>query len=149
MKKFIYLWSVVLSVQVWRAQQIDRIKKAEHYWFNESSVTTVENYNTVLNTYSNTSYQKDLLKNSQTQNHLTISPNPSYGIFTLCYKSDAPALLNIRVFNALGIVIWTKAIKNFSGELNETVDLTGFAKGLYILEFSHAKVREVRNVIVE
>ncbi len=64
--------------------------------------------------------------------NLTISPNPSTGIFYL--NSD----LNFRVMNIAGKVV-------LSGKSNQ-IDLTGFAKGMYFVKF---ETNEIRKIIVQ
>jgi len=50
--------------------------------------------------------------------------------------------LNLKVCDASGKCIY---LKNFSGELSETIDLSNFAKGIYIIEVAGTRTKEQRS----
>jgi hypothetical protein len=80
---------------------------------------------------------------------IQIAPNPSNSTFTLTYKSGKPESITIKLSDALGKIISTKSMKNFNGEINEIIDLTGFPKGVYILELSSNEMKETRKLVIE
>jgi hypothetical protein len=89
------------------------------------------------------------IKESQKQGFLSISPNPSSQAFALSYKNEEGTPADIKVFDQLGKVVYTKSIKRHGGELNEIIDLTNFGKGVYLLEITGAKTKGTRRLVVD
>ncbi|MCW3077412.1 MAG: Protein of unknown function precursor containing a C-terminal secretion signal [Bacteroidetes bacterium] len=83
------------------------------------------------------------------ENHLTISPNPSSSLFTVNIKKEDKNPINLKVVDALGKIVYTKIVRGFETEIEETIDLTGFAKGVYILELTSESFKQSRKLIVE
>ncbi len=88
-------------------------------------------------------------KKSTPISNLMISPNPSCCIFNITYTSEANAPVKLGVFDPLGKLVYTKEIKNFNGELKEQVNLTGFSKGVYILQLNSDDFKQTRRLVVE
>ena len=74
----------------------------------------------------------------------SVSPNPSNGVFTVtANKEDAYTL---EVINILGEVISSKAIK---GTINETIDISNFDAGIYLVKVTTSTSQNVQKVVVK
>ncbi|MBS1773129.1 MAG: T9SS type A sorting domain-containing protein [Bacteroidetes bacterium] len=70
-------------------------------------------------------------------NYFSIYPNPNRGNFTL--QGDVPSTENIQltVTNAIGQVVYTNNISPINKKVNEHIDLTSCANGIYILHLKN------------
>ncbi|MAC86149.1 MAG: hypothetical protein CMC94_04300 [Flavobacteriales bacterium] len=74
----------------------------------------------------------------------SVSPNPSNGVFTVtANKEDAYTL---EVINILGEVISSKVIK---GTINETIDISNFDAGIYLVKVTTSTSQNVQKVVVK
>jgi hypothetical protein len=78
---------------------------------------------------------------------LNIVPNPSSSLFAVSFNPGFNTPITIKVLNTLGKIVYTRSIHN-SSEVYE-IDLSGFPKGVYILDLSVQNVNETRKLIVE
>jgi hypothetical protein len=70
---------------------------------------------------------------------ITIYPNPSNGLYTLNIKSsNLKSQVNnyCKIYDIFGNIVMEKRIENFSLLLNDRIDLTPMAKGIYFAELS-------------
>ena len=74
------------------------------------------------------------VKNGVEVSLVTIYPNPSNGIVNVQFNQNYTG--NVLVLNALGQVLVTKTIE---GKVNTTIDLSTYAKGIYVVKFSSDK----------
>ena len=65
---------------------------------------------------------------------MTIHPNPNSGEFTLEMELTKPEDFKVKVLNLNGQVIYIEKIMGIFGKYQNTIDLSGYAKGIYILE---------------
>ncbi len=79
---------------------------------------------------------------------LNIYPNPSQGLFKIEIGKNSDPISSIYISDILGRTRITRNI-NFEGsdDLQE-FDLTGFAKGIYFIEFSNSHSRSFRKIIL-
>lgn len=66
-------------------------------------------------------------------------PNPSTGKFMLTFNQSTIADLDIQITNAVGQVIYTESLNDFTGDYSKALDLSSFASGLYTLRVSDGK----------
>ena len=85
----------------------------------------------------------------QTQTGMQISPANNPGMYTITYKSEGQGPVSIMVFDALGKYVVLKNVRDFNGELKETVDLSSMPKGIYIFELEGNNFREAKKVIFQ
>ena len=78
-------------------------------------------------------------------NEWKIAPNPSNGVFTI--SSEAAAGSTIEVYDLLGNKIQTHVIE--AGTTSFAIDLSGFAKGIYVLNITSGDVTSTHKVILE
>jgi len=75
---------------------------------------------------------------------VSVYPNPGQGLFHLAVTSPQVTDLDVRVTDIKGQVVYNKLYQN-TGRLNETIDLTSLAKGIYFLKVNNT----VNKIIVE
>lgn len=88
------------------------------------------------------------LQNKNTQEgKLTVYPNPANGIITLQtnYKIKN---VELRIENIFGQLVYLQKI-NTGGNLNETIDLSKYPKGLYFVQINTANASDVRKIVLE
>jgi hypothetical protein len=68
--------------------------------------------------------------------NLDVYPNPSRDIFNVTFTSEEAQTLSIKVLNILGEVVYTEEFTNFKGQFMQSIDLTEYSKGAYVLEVS-------------
>ena len=66
-----------------------------------------------------------IIENNLPQN-MVVYPNPSSGIFTIAYQAET----QIKIYNIVGEIIYQSVAK----DQFTTIDLTGQAKGIYIIK---------------
>jgi hypothetical protein len=67
-------------------------------------------------------------------NRLVISPNPSNGNAFALFSLKRPGSVTIQVFDAMGQMVWQKATNPNATEVQESLDLTGFSNGIYLVK---------------
>jgi hypothetical protein len=67
---------------------------------------------------------------------LHIFPNPADGIFELSFQSQTDAPFGLNIFNYAGQLVYQQQIISSSGSFKEKVNLSGFPKGIYLLNIS-------------
>lgn len=73
----------------------------------------------------------------------TIYPNPNNGVFTLNNVSGDNA--SIEIYNIQGKVVY----KNIMNNSNQTIDLSGNAKGMYFINISTTKGTGVHKIVIQ
>jgi hypothetical protein len=80
-------------------------------------------------------------------NEIAVFPNPNSSVFTVKFNAITKDMVIIRVYNALGQCIYFKEYKEFSGELQDIIDLSKHEKGIYNLEIILAGERNCKKII--
>lgn len=78
-----------------------------------------------------------------------VVPNPGSGLFTVTFKSEQKSPQMLAVCDATGKFVYLKTIREFNGELKETVDLSNSPRGIYIFEIEWGNGRDLKKVIVQ
>ncbi len=79
---------------------------------------------------------------------LKIMPNPSKGMLTLRFQSDAVPTV-IRVTDLQGKGIYQENLSTFDGNYDNTIDLSRYPKGMYILLIEQGNKRHTEKLIFE
>ncbi|MEL7021902.1 MAG: PDZ domain-containing protein, partial [Bacteroidota bacterium] len=66
-------------------------------------------------------------------NELTLSPNPNMGMFVLSFDLPNMGDTRIRIFNALGRLIYEYELGDFSGSFTDPIDISQNGAGAYFL----------------
>lgn len=80
---------------------------------------------------------------------LEVNPNPGSGHFTVNYKSEIRADLQLIVCDATGKYVYLKSRRDFTGELKELVDLSTLPKGVYIFQIEQEQELISTKVILQ
>ncbi len=67
---------------------------------------------------------------------VNLFPNPTRDVFHLSFEVTEAQEVNIYVLNALGQVMYREALSNFSGVYSGTIDLSGEARGVYMVQIA-------------
>lgn len=68
-----------------------------------------------------------------------IQPNPNNGVFNFSFNVANESDLEVEVVNTLGQVMYTNALKNFSGRFAHDMDLTDESNGVYYLKIKQGE----------
>ncbi|HFA50790.1 MAG TPA: T9SS type A sorting domain-containing protein, partial [Bacteroidetes bacterium] len=79
---------------------------------------------------------------------LKIYPNPNNGRFTLQVSAGREPL-RIRIAGENGKEIFNENIAGFNGHLEKEIDITGHAKGLYVLQILYGKTMYSEKIFVQ
>lgn len=82
-------------------------------------------------------------------NGLTVFPNPSSEKITVSISIKTQQAVSLNVFDINGKLIRTKELGVIQGESKQIMDLTGVAKGNYILKIIGEAGTETRKIVVE
>jgi hypothetical protein len=69
--------------------------------------------------------------------HLMVYPNPTENLLNISFNAEQSQSLEVRLFSATGTVVYAQDAKDFSGYYINTLDLSGFAKGVYFLSLTN------------
>jgi hypothetical protein len=86
-----------------------------------------------------------ILKPSNISNNITLSPNPSNGVFTIALNTTVD-ILEASVTNTLGQIVKTETAKNAS---QLTIDLSGMSKGIYYLTLTTSGRKNILKLILD
>jgi len=64
---------------------------------------------------------------------ISVFPNPGDGQFSLDITSGRSSALTLRVYNALGAMVYSESGVKFNGTVRKTIDLSSLANGVYHL----------------
>ena len=84
------------------------------------------------------------LDESEYNTLFSVVPNPSNGVFTV--TTDKNDFYTLDVVNVLGEVISSKTIE---GAINETIDISNFDAGIYLVKVSTSTSQNVQRVVVK
>jgi peptidoglycan/xylan/chitin deacetylase (PgdA/CDA1 family) len=84
-----------------------------------------------------------------TSTYVSVYPNPSPGIFHLTISSYGSPLLELKIINASGVVVYKEDLHQFRGDYTKEIDGKGFINGLYCLEILTEKERIMQKVIIQ
>jgi PKD repeat protein len=85
------------------------------------------------------------INSSNISNNITLSPNPSNGVFTIALNTTVD-ILEASVTNTLGQIVKTETAKNAS---QLTIDLSGMSKGIYYLTLTTSGRKNILKLILD
>ena len=84
---------------------------------------------------------------------VTISPNPSAGLFTVSAFSQAPLENNssaqLEIYNAIGQVIYTQLMETTDGQINCVINLQHIASGIYFVRLNAGGLCSEKKLIIQ
>lgn len=88
-------------------------------------------------------------ENDDVFNNLNIYPNPASQQLNLSFVSQASDQVNISLVNMTGTKVYENVVQPNNAEFSSTIDVSGFAKGVYILRINSDEQDMVRKIIIE
>ncbi|MBI2271143.1 MAG: T9SS type A sorting domain-containing protein [Bacteroidetes bacterium] len=83
------------------------------------------------------------------ENSLEIFPNPGPGKFRLSFESVGIEKATMEIHNMLGQKIYTEIVSGSNGKYSEDIDISKYAKGIYILKINYSEGKEAfRKLII-
>ena len=76
-------------------------------------------------------------------------PNPTTGLMNVSIENSESATAKLVLVNTLGQIVWEKDIQMLAGKVNEEIDMTHLATGIYSLSFLSEKANQVLKVVKE
>ncbi|MGZ3882859.1 MAG: T9SS type A sorting domain-containing protein [Bacteroidia bacterium] len=76
-------------------------------------------------------------------------PNPASNMLNLQITNDQAEPVSVEIVNSLGQPVKTLDLGNTKGEVTSTVDLNGFAKGIYLVKTAVGNKQSVKKLIVQ
>ena len=68
---------------------------------------------------------------------LNIFPNPANNVLNVSFKSERTQSISVKLMSVTGEVVYESSSDNFSGNYSNSIDVSSFAKGVYILNLSN------------
>ncbi|MBC7865293.1 MAG: DUF3494 domain-containing protein [Bacteroidia bacterium] len=81
--------------------------------------------------------------------HPNIYPNPGNGNFTLSFDTEERGNVEIKIMNAIGLVVYSEKLENFKGVYHKKISLENSAAGIYIADIVRGNIRKTIKVSLE
>ncbi|HIN39781.1 MAG TPA: T9SS type A sorting domain-containing protein [Flavobacteriales bacterium] len=78
---------------------------------------------------------------------LIVYPNPNEGVFILEFELHQVKSVEIKLQSVTGQLVFLEKLNKFSGKYQKLIDLSSFAKGIYILRLSHNDIIETKKIV--
>ena len=92
--------------------------------------------NEEIDSLINSITKKQLLKQTNVQQKIEVSPNPSNGKFNISFGLSNYDNINLEIIDASGKIIYE--YRNVTGFFKLPVDISSYPKGLYLIKFTNA-----------
>ncbi|MEN8224667.1 MAG: CUB domain-containing protein, partial [Bacteroidota bacterium] len=89
------------------------------------------------------------VKEEDTFTQLDVFPNPTNGVLNVNFRLDQQQSVEMRLVNVTGEAVYANTLSNVSGNINNSIDVSNFAKGIYILNLSSADGSVNKKVIIK
>lgn len=83
------------------------------------------------------------------ENNLLVSPNPGFGIFSINYTADVNSDMRLIIRNLYGNIIYESELFEDIDQINQTIDLTDYAKGIYLVEIQKPEGSITQQVVIQ
>ena len=87
--------------------------------------------------------------NLQDENKLTVYPNPSKDIINIKYNSNESEHVSISIKDINGRMVYCEKGIHNTNEHQESIDVSGFAKGIYLLQISDESEIVSRKIVIQ
>jgi len=77
---------------------------------------------------------------------VSLYPNPTTGLFTL--NLTANDVVNIKIINTIGEVVYTMNSINIDGQMNANIDLNNLAEGVYYLKIEGNNTNTFEKIVI-
>ncbi len=80
---------------------------------------------------------------------LVVYPNPAKDQLNISFNANVNQTFELNLINMTGEAIYSKRVENFSGIFDESIDLSGVAKGVYILSIQNQDGINTEKIVVQ
>jgi hypothetical protein len=80
---------------------------------------------------------------------LDIFPNPASGILNINFRLEDSQSVELQLVNITGESVYSETLTNVAGEISNSIDISKFAKGIYILNLTSARGHVNKKVIIK
>lgn len=81
--------------------------------------------------------------------NISVYPNPTTGRFNLALFTNEQSVVNIRIFNLLGTMVYAEENVSVFNKLTKTLDLSTLPKGIYHLKVEGTKGTSIIRVVID
>ena len=89
------------------------------------------------------------IKENELNSKLQLYPNPTTGLLNIELELTDTEVQGIQVFDAIGKIIYDEAIQVSGGTLHHQIDLSGKAKGMYMVNIQTSDAVVTKQVIIQ
>lgn len=86
---------------------------------------------------------------NQIVDQLKAYPNPAENILNIDFTTNNNANYSVTLFSMTGQKVYQELLNNFAGHYNNQVDISNFAKGVYILQISSEKGSVREKIVIQ
>ncbi len=106
--------------------------------------------NTVRGTGWDVSYSPMVGTDEQTSfNDLSIYPNPASQLLNISFTINDPQSIEIEILSLNGKVLYSDNLTHFKGAFLKSLDVSAFAKGIYMLRLKSDQETTVKKLVVQ
>jgi hypothetical protein len=80
---------------------------------------------------------------------LGVFPNPASDALNVNFRLEQNQTVEMRLVNVTGEAVYSNVLSNVSGEISNSIDVSNFAKGIYILNLTSAEGSVNKKVIIK
>lgn len=81
-------------------------------------------------------------------NRITLSPNPSQGVFKFTFDAQDSGISEILIFDMQGKQVYNENLGKINGLFTKNINLSSSPKGQYIIRFSHSNVVFTKKIML-
>jgi len=80
---------------------------------------------------------------------MKLYPNPGNGQFNLQLNSTQPDVINIKVYDAIGTMVYSRLDVETNNQFNTTLNLQDLPVGMYYVEVTGNKINKVNRIVIQ
>ncbi|HSG68323.1 MAG TPA: C10 family peptidase, partial [Bacteroidales bacterium] len=88
------------------------------------------------------------VEENETFARLNVFPNPATDALNINFSLDTDQTVEMRLVNVTGEAVYHDVLTNVSGTVNSSIDVSGFAKGIYILNLTSNEGSVNKKIII-
>lgn len=81
--------------------------------------------------------------------NVSVYPNPNSGKFNITLNTGEQSVVNIKIFNLLGTIVYHEENVNVFNSMTKTLDLSSLPKGIYHLKVEGARGTSILRVVID
>jgi hypothetical protein len=81
-------------------------------------------------------------------NTIKISPSPNDGNFKISFEVLANISYNLEIRDMLGQLVYNETLSNFSGTYDKQINISGYGKGVYLINLTSSANKTINKVVV-